>query len=388
MPSLVRRVTLLWGQIAKLREKPTLIPVLRPLRKGKVTVVVPAHNEGPSIGETVKALLRLKILGIIHQIIVVDDCSTDNTGDIARALGVRVIRTPINKRHKSWPLNIGLDKVGTEFVLIVDADTIVGVGVVEAMLKCLRDDPLASHVSCAVFPQSVETLWRMARSVELIYSLRVIKKVLDQVRNITVSSGCCVLFRTKLLIGLGKFSLETRAEDALVTIDHKIAGYHARFLDRVFCFTQDPPDGKTYRLQKTRWTQEPMVNWRSRFWKLFWRCPGFLVELTYQQHRQLLGLLGLSELIWYTNTALDYAALALITLKFVQIYIVAMVCHTQLRKYDACGVDPGDTSFWRILVGTSFLLTVVNAIDTWIYYRSLWRVFVTRTALPEWNKGH
>jgi dolichol-phosphate mannosyltransferase len=46
----------------------------------KLSVVIPAHNEAGSIGETIKAVTeRLDSEAIDHEIIVVDDASTDAT---------------------------------------------------------------------------------------------------------------------------------------------------------------------------------------------------------------------------------------------------------------------------------------------------------------------
>jgi glycosyltransferase involved in cell wall biosynthesis len=54
-------------------------------------VVVPAFNEGEVIGETIRS-----VLGQFSNIVVVDDCSSDNTRSIALAAGAHVCSHPIN----------------------------------------------------------------------------------------------------------------------------------------------------------------------------------------------------------------------------------------------------------------------------------------------------
>jgi polyprenyl-phospho-N-acetylgalactosaminyl synthase len=54
-------------------------------------VVIPAFNEEPVIGKVVTAV---RALG--HNVVVVDDCSGDDTGAQARAAGATVLRHPIN----------------------------------------------------------------------------------------------------------------------------------------------------------------------------------------------------------------------------------------------------------------------------------------------------
>jgi dolichol-phosphate mannosyltransferase len=67
----------------------------------KLSVVIPAHNEAESIGETVEATLgELERAGIEHEIIVIDDASDDGTGEVvakiaARRATVRCVRSPL-----------------------------------------------------------------------------------------------------------------------------------------------------------------------------------------------------------------------------------------------------------------------------------------------------
>ena len=59
----------------------------------RVVIVVPAHNEAANLRATLPDL-RLKMRAAT--IVVVDDASTDNTADVARACGVEVLSLPIN----------------------------------------------------------------------------------------------------------------------------------------------------------------------------------------------------------------------------------------------------------------------------------------------------
>ena len=51
----------------------------------KLSVVIPAHNEADSIGETVtRTVAELERAGIDHEILVIDDASSDGTADVVR----------------------------------------------------------------------------------------------------------------------------------------------------------------------------------------------------------------------------------------------------------------------------------------------------------------
>jgi dolichol-phosphate mannosyltransferase len=93
----------------------------------KFSVVIPAHNEAGSIGETIAAVAeRLESEAIDYEIIVVDDASTDSTAvsvaRIAEANGrVRYIRSP-NPRGFGFAVRAGLDVFTGEAVAIMMAD--------------------------------------------------------------------------------------------------------------------------------------------------------------------------------------------------------------------------------------------------------------------------
>ena len=58
-------------------------------RDRTVSVCLPARNEARTIGPILEAVLPLRNLGVIDQVVVVDD-SSDGTGEIARRLGAEV----------------------------------------------------------------------------------------------------------------------------------------------------------------------------------------------------------------------------------------------------------------------------------------------------------
>jgi len=96
-------------------------PLIDPQPDG-ITIVIPAYNEEGAIQETLEALREvLPKLGRATETLVVDDGSTDRTGDLARAAGVRVIRHPVNSGYGK-SLMTGILAATYDTVAIVDAD--------------------------------------------------------------------------------------------------------------------------------------------------------------------------------------------------------------------------------------------------------------------------
>src|SRR5918996_321902 len=86
-----------------------------------LTVIVPAYNEAETLPDTVRSL-RAQTLPPA-EILVVDDGSTDRTGESAESLGVKVLRPPANTGSKAGAQMFALDHVRTELVMAIDADT-------------------------------------------------------------------------------------------------------------------------------------------------------------------------------------------------------------------------------------------------------------------------
>ena len=82
------------------------------------SVIVPAFNEGVSIGPLVT---ELRSVAAWHEVLVVDDGSRDETAARAAAAGARVIRHPYNKGNGA-SVKTALRQATGAFVLIIDAD--------------------------------------------------------------------------------------------------------------------------------------------------------------------------------------------------------------------------------------------------------------------------
>jgi cellulose synthase/poly-beta-1,6-N-acetylglucosamine synthase-like glycosyltransferase len=96
-----------------------------------ITALLPAHNEGECIAETLDALLA-QDLPADRIIVIADNCS-DDTEDVASRYPVEVLRTEGNTRKKAGALNQALKKVlpgmaGDDLVLVQDADSFLDPG--------------------------------------------------------------------------------------------------------------------------------------------------------------------------------------------------------------------------------------------------------------------
>lgn len=89
-----------------------------PNKHEKVTVLLPAYNEGPIIGKTIQAI---KNLYPDFEILVIDDGSTDNTLQVAMDAGANVWPHPYNIGNGA-AIKSGLRSASGEWVVMMDAD--------------------------------------------------------------------------------------------------------------------------------------------------------------------------------------------------------------------------------------------------------------------------
>ncbi|MCG0275030.1 MAG: glycosyltransferase family 2 protein [Thermosediminibacteraceae bacterium] len=85
-----------------------------------VAAIIPAYNEEKTVGNILKLL---KSIESIDEIILVSDGSTDNTANIGRSYGVKVIELPQN-RGKVGAVMCGVKSTDADVILLLDADLV------------------------------------------------------------------------------------------------------------------------------------------------------------------------------------------------------------------------------------------------------------------------
>ena len=112
----------------------------------QVSVIIPAFNEGHSIAEAVRELMeKLDRLSLDYEIIVVDDGSSDSTGDAVAGLGCRVIRHGANRGYGA-SLRTGIEAAAKQVVLFYDADGQFDPADIEKLLGGVARSQMAAGV--------------------------------------------------------------------------------------------------------------------------------------------------------------------------------------------------------------------------------------------------
>lgn len=107
-----------------------------------ISVIIPAYNGVKYIQETIGGI---KKQNMNVEIIVVDDCSTDNTVEIAEKAGCKVIRHSENKGQVIGK-NTGIKAAKGEYIIFNDQDDIMREGTLSRLASELDADENAAAV--------------------------------------------------------------------------------------------------------------------------------------------------------------------------------------------------------------------------------------------------
>ncbi|MDT8364329.1 MAG: glycosyltransferase [Nitrosomonas sp.] len=104
-----------------------------------VSIIIPAFNEErlivPCLKSVDAALAANRAYGFSHEVIVVDNNSTDKTASLAKAAGARVVFEPINQIARARAA--GADTAGGDWLLFLDADCLLSAALVDDIFKLI-----------------------------------------------------------------------------------------------------------------------------------------------------------------------------------------------------------------------------------------------------------
>jgi glycosyltransferase involved in cell wall biosynthesis len=89
-----------------------------------LSIVIPAYNEERFIGTLLQQIdaVDLSPLGIVKQVIVVDDCSTDRTAQIVEGFPSVSLKRLERNAGKGRAVRAGMEQATGDFLIIQDAD--------------------------------------------------------------------------------------------------------------------------------------------------------------------------------------------------------------------------------------------------------------------------
>jgi glycosyltransferase involved in cell wall biosynthesis len=104
-----------------------------------VSVVIPAFNEEGGVALVVETLLEvLKTSGLPHEVLIVDDGSTDSTAAAAERAGARVLRHRVNRGYGA-AIKSGMSAAAYDLICITDADGTYPSEAIPSLVQAISD---------------------------------------------------------------------------------------------------------------------------------------------------------------------------------------------------------------------------------------------------------
>ncbi|MGC4961227.1 glycosyltransferase [Gordonia sp. DT101] len=221
-------------------------------------ILVPAHNEAHSIGATIESVDRAAETypGKIH-LYVINNASSDATREVAEeTIGAcefitgEVIDCPTP--GKAIALNMGVDLIREEFIVRIDADTVIGPGCLETAMRHFAN-PDVGCVGGIPMPLEEKTWIDKSRLVEVYMRHGFFQVSLDGYQGVMGIPGMFAVYRREQLIEVGGMVQGMNGEDTDICMRLTAAGYHSIADPKAVYYSETPASYAHLWEQRTRW---------------------------------------------------------------------------------------------------------------------------------------
>ncbi len=218
----------------------------------KVSVLIPCHNEEKSIRQCVESCLYQTRKP--DQILVVNDGSTDRSGEILASFGdaIEVLTIPQATGNKSYAQERGLAHITGDIFLATDGDTILEKDCIKEAIKAFEDQ--TDIVAACGYVKSTQYNWLTAcREIDYVIGQNLFKLAQAYLDAIFVIPGCVGAFRTSIFKKVCTFDHDTITEDLDFTYKFHKLGLRIVYAKKMIAYTQDPDTLSSYINQIRRW---------------------------------------------------------------------------------------------------------------------------------------
>lgn len=237
------------------------LPELAPF----VTIMVPAHNEGKVIVQTVEALLALNYPHDRYEIIVINDNSSDNSGELLAKVqskhpGRQLIVINTDKTNggkgKSNALNIGFARCKGELIAIYDADNTPERNALRYLAAEISADPKLGAVIGKFRTRNREAnLLTRFINIETLSFQWMAQAGRWRLFKLCTIPGTNFIMRREIVEAIGGWDVKAIAEDTEISFRIYMMGYRIKFQPKSVTWEQEPQTLKVWFKQRSRWAK-------------------------------------------------------------------------------------------------------------------------------------
>ncbi len=223
--------------------------------KPSITIVIPAYNAEKTIEKAVKSCLKQDYP---VDVVVVNDGSTDRTGEILKKFGKKIRVIAKKNTGKADSLNKALKTVKTEYFACLDADSwFINKSAIRNGLAMFEED--VGAVTPCMFSRKGHSVLERIQWFEYLLSIY-LRKLMAFLNIIYVTPGPGSIYRTKLVKKLGGFDKNNLVEDTDIALKIQKSGYRIENSLHTMVETDVPTSFAGLLKQRIRWYTGYMEN--------------------------------------------------------------------------------------------------------------------------------
>ncbi len=230
-----------------------------------VSILIPARNEENVLGRLLQRITELAYSKSKLQVVVVDDASSDRTGQIADAYAKRYSHIQVLHREKgsggkgkTAAMNAGFKRTSGEILLCFDADYYPQTDIVEKLVAPFAEPDVGAVQGRVVVLNEPQNIVTRLVALERIGGYRVDQEARDSLGLIAQFGGTVGGFRRSLLEKLGGWDESILAEDTDLTFRVYLAGFKVRYVGGAECYEEAVDNLRAYWKQRYRWARGHM----------------------------------------------------------------------------------------------------------------------------------
>lgn len=269
-----------------------------------VTFLVPCHDEGPNVEETVRSLLAQDYPSL--EIIAINDASHDDTGHILDELAmedprVRVLHLTTN-RGKAMALRMGALASRSDYLICLDGDALLDRHATRWLMHHFLGPGRVGAVTGNPRVRNRTTLLGKIQVGEFSSIIGLIKRAQRIYGRVFTVSGVVAAFHKPALHRIGYWNTDMVTEDIDVSWRLQLAHWDIRYEPNALCWILMPETLAGLWRQRLRWAQggvevfmrywRRLLHWRSR---RMWIVAFELVVSTFWAYT--IGLISLGWLV-------------------------------------------------------------------------------------------
>jgi biofilm PGA synthesis N-glycosyltransferase PgaC len=222
-----------------------------------VSILVPCHNEGAIVRDTMHYLSQLDYP--CYEIIAIDDGSTDDTGAVLEACQrdfskIRLVTLETNQ-GKAVALKAGTLCSNSEYVVCVDADAFLGKQALTYIVWHFITSPRVGAVTGNPRIRNRSTLLGKIQVGEYSTIVGMIKRTQRMLGKVFTVSGVVAAFRKRALLDVGFWDEDMVTEDIAISWKLQTRFWDIRYEERALCWILTPETLGGLWKQRLRWAQ-------------------------------------------------------------------------------------------------------------------------------------